>query len=291
MSADFRIFRRNLERLPRSLALPYRVAEVGWLPDQLNFHRGRVLEALYICVTLSCRHPGIALIDGARAEGLRPPLLEILPRGTRLDTIRGDRHDEIFFKYLEPAAAAILKLGLRSCRFALTPELEAVIGEIKSVIDTVALPGMIERLDWLAVRFFTEIMLNARPEESVPEESQDADCRFDELVSHLLLHLHERVPAQELAARFGLSRSVFYRLWRRRFSVTPLEFVNRQRLTLAERLLARSEMRIGEIAEHCGFAGGVYFSDCFREHHGCSPREFRARIRRAGPWGENRDKS
>lgn len=54
METDRRIF-RNLEDIPRLLPTPYALAEAGFLPDQLMVHRGRVIEALYICIIFNTR--------------------------------------------------------------------------------------------------------------------------------------------------------------------------------------------------------------------------------------------
>ncbi|MDN3556200.1 helix-turn-helix transcriptional regulator [Halomonas maura] len=59
----------------------------------------------------------------------------------------------------------------------------------------------------------------------------------------------------------------------------PWQWLQRQRLAQAARLLDTSEATITEIALACGFADGPQFSRHFRRWHGMTPREFRRRHR------------
>ncbi|GEK46891.1 AraC family transcriptional regulator [Halomonas pacifica] len=56
---------------------------------------------------------------------------------------------------------------------------------------------------------------------------------------------------------------------------TPWQWLTRQRLARAARLLAEDEASITEIALACGFADGAQFSRHFRRWYGITPSEFR----------------
>ena len=55
--------------------------------------------------------------------------------------------------------------------------------------------------------------------------------------------------------------------------------IDRERASMARHYLEFSDMNIGEIAAHMGFASLFAFSGFFRLHNGCSPRAFRAACR------------
>ncbi|HEX5169882.1 MAG TPA: AraC family transcriptional regulator [Cyclobacteriaceae bacterium] len=73
------------------------------------------------------------------------------------------------------------------------------------------------------------------------------------------------------------SKSVptFKREFKRLFNDTPAKWVTKRRLALATELLERSSLRVGEIAQECGFENQTHFSRLFKEKVGESPLQFR----------------
>ena len=59
--------------------------------------------------------------------------------------------------------------------------------------------------------------------------------------------------------------------------MTPVEYVNRQRVARSERLLAETALTVTEIAYACGVGDANYFSRLFRRYRGVSPKEARAK--------------
>ena len=55
-----------------------------------------------------------------------------------------------------------------------------------------------------------------------------------------------------------------------------MAYINRLRLTRAAHLLRDTGMAAKEVAWACGFATPSYFSRCFRQHHGVTPKTWRA---------------
>ena len=53
------------------------------------------------------------------------------------------------------------------------------------------------------------------------------------------------------------------------------EYLTQTRIRAAERLLAETDLTIGEIAEQCGFTSSNYFGDSFRRWKGLSPTAYR----------------
>ena len=84
-----------------------------------------------------------------------------------------------------------------------------------------------------------------------------------------------RLDLDALAAEAGFSPSRFRRRFREVFGVTPLRFLQRERLSAAARELRRSDDSITEIAFRSGFDDSNYFSRLFRRETGSSPRQYR----------------
>ena len=100
-------------------------------------------------------------------------------------------------------------------------------------------------------------------------------ARLSRATAYVAGHLADPLSAAGLARVAGLSVSHFNRLFREWSGYSPLEYVRRQRLDAARRLLAGVDLSIKEIATRTGFADPYHFSRTFRQMDGLSPSEFR----------------
>jgi AraC family transcriptional activator FtrA len=112
----------------------------------------------------------------------------------------------------------------------------------------------------------------------------DSANLFADTVAWLQEHLHEPVTVEDLAARSAMSPRTFARQFRAGTGTTPYQWLLRQRVQLAQRLLETSDLPIDTVADRSGFctAGNL------RKHFGrvvhTSPQSYRRafRERRAG---------
>ena len=79
-----------------------------------------------------------------------------------------------------------------------------------------------------------------------------------------------------LADRVHLHPTYFSNLFRRTFGMPPLRYLAQLRVRRACDLLRATELRVGEVADQCGFPDPLQFSRFFRRNLGVSPRGFRA---------------
>lgn len=84
-----------------------------------------------------------------------------------------------------------------------------------------------------------------------------------------------RWVVRELARECGVSTDHFTRLFKQVRGVTPREFILRQRVDAAKRLLLASSHSVRRIAELTGFSDIYHFSRQFKAHAGRSPMRFR----------------
>ncbi|MDO5035558.1 MAG: two-component regulator propeller domain-containing protein [Porphyromonas sp.] len=78
----------------------------------------------------------------------------------------------------------------------------------------------------------------------------------------------------ELAQEMGMSRSAFYRKMRGIMDVTPNEYLRLERLKMAATLLREGTLRVNEVCYNVGFSSPSYFSKCFRDQFGISPKDY-----------------
>jgi AraC-like DNA-binding protein len=78
-----------------------------------------------------------------------------------------------------------------------------------------------------------------------------------------------------LASTAGMSVSNFLRVFNKSFDQSPIEYVNRFRISKACSLLSEGGDNLTQIAMEVGFSDSNYFSRTFRKVMNTSPREFR----------------
>lgn len=78
-----------------------------------------------------------------------------------------------------------------------------------------------------------------------------------------------------LLALANLSQEHLTRSFKRYLGVTPTEFINGKRLSLAAGLLLTEGTPVVDVYERCGFNSQSYFYRLFAQRYSCSPKAFR----------------
>lgn len=89
----------------------------------------------------------------------------------------------------------------------------------------------------------------------------------------------EAFSMRVISDQLGLGAVAFTRRFRACHGENPVEFLTRQRLEIARRLLLETSLSLDEIARQCGYASGFYFSNLWKKHAGLAPGAFRRRHR------------
>jgi len=106
------------------------------------------------------------------------------------------------------------------------------------------------------------------------------DPRIRAALDHLCAHSGERLTVAGLAEHSHLSSSRLAHLFREQVGMTPMQYLERNRMERAQGLLLMTNRPIGEIAYEVGYQNPLYFSRVFRRHQRMSPRQFRKRMSR-----------
>lgn len=72
-----------------------------------------------------------------------------------------------------------------------------------------------------------------------------------------------------------IDRSHFYRLFKNETGLSPVDYINRRRISRAELLLADVKMSIKDVAFSVGYTDQMYFSRVFKRLNGHTPTQFR----------------
>lgn len=87
-------------------------------------------------------------------------------------------------------------------------------------------------------------------------------------------YMHHLTIAQ-LASVANISVAGFFPMFRKSFGCTPIEYINRTRLTQSAVLLETTDMSIKDIAVSVGFEDQFYYSKLFSAQYGLSPMQHR----------------
>jgi AraC family transcriptional activator FtrA len=92
-------------------------------------------------------------------------------------------------------------------------------------------------------------------------------------------HLDQPLTVDDLARRALLSSRTFARRFRAVTGTTPMQWLLRQRVLHAQRLLEATELPIELVAQECGFGTATSFRTHFRRMTGTSPAAYRRTFR------------
>lgn len=96
-----------------------------------------------------------------------------------------------------------------------------------------------------------------------------------EVVRYLEQHYQQDLRLRDLAQACGYSESTITRAFRRSMGTTPAAYLLDFRLEQSQRLLAATDLPVGEVASRSGFSSASYFDLRFRERTGMTPSTYR----------------
>lgn len=112
--------------------------------------------------------------------------------------------------------------------------------------------------------------------EPVPPLSQTATHqKISEVASYISSNCISAGSLEQVAGHFYMSKSYLSRIFKEFTGYTVNEFINVNRIQLARRLLADSDMNISEISKYLGYSSLTYFEKTFRKYTETSPLKYR----------------
>lgn len=109
----------------------------------------------------------------------------------------------------------------------------------------------------------------------MPCSNKVSSHRMAFVADYIRRHLHEQFCIAKLADMACMSRAVFFRAFKREFGLSPLEFIQNERIELAKRLLSDRRRSVTEVCYQVGFRSLNFFIRIFKRLTGKSPGEYR----------------
>ncbi len=102
--------------------------------------------------------------------------------------------------------------------------------------------------------------------------------RFAAVVHYIKEHLAENLSVDKLSALACMSKATFFRVFKREFGLTPVEYIVRERLAEAKRLLRQPLASVAEVCLRAGFNNLSYFQALFKKHEGMTPGAYKKQL-------------
>ncbi len=126
-----------------------------------------------------------------------------------------------------------------------------------------------------------EILSVMRCEAAKPYYPSDQYRRVDETVDYIRRSFTlGDVPIEKLAAMAGMSDVYYRRLFKTKYGVSPVRFIQNLRVERAKELIQSSSCTVETARKLAGYGSVSYFCRQFRQITGMTPSEYRARFGR-----------
>ena len=93
--------------------------------------------------------------------------------------------------------------------------------------------------------------------------------------SYILENFDKPLNLDELSALAYVSKVQLINKFKKAYGVTPIQFLNNERITQAKKLLKNTNLSITQIAINVGFNDSIYFSNVFKKSMGVTPTHYR----------------
>ncbi|OMF26486.1 hypothetical protein BK133_20230 [Paenibacillus sp. FSL H8-0548] len=99
--------------------------------------------------------------------------------------------------------------------------------------------------------------------------------RIKEILTYIHHHFNQGISIQSLSEKFYLSPTYLSQLFKKEVGENFVEYLSRQRIQYACKLLTETDMTVSQIGEKCGFNDYFYFTRIFKRLNGMTPTQYR----------------
>lgn len=175
--------------------------------------------------------------------------------------------DQESMRRLRMDATAMLMLAASSLSVPLD------IRHINTLLNHADFSTTTELVDWFVERM-----------ETLAEYRKHTAVRKEQMMVERAKALVAREPGrhfttQEMATRLGIGVSYFGTIFKRCEGISFLDYMTNQTLLRAVTLLSDPQLRLNEVCLMVGFKDANYFARVFKKHYGCTPSQFRNRMK------------
>jgi methyl-accepting chemotaxis protein len=98
------------------------------------------------------------------------------------------------------------------------------------------------------------------------------------VTDYIQVHLPENMTIESLAQVAHISKISLYRYFKETYALSPIDFINHERLTRALKLMDSTKKNIQVIGQEVGFESTSYFIKRFQQRFGMTPKQYSKQI-------------
>lgn len=188
-------------------------------------------------------------------------------------------------KYLTPVISS------KSFQYMLLDEEDGRLSHILECVNGVIADNMIKKFGYeLTIKsklceFWVSLLDKVAPEEPVKRIQSNIsldESRSKAMILYIEQNFAEKITLDDLAASVHISKSECCRCFKRALDLTPIEYLMKFRISVAASYIQNRDPKansFSELAFNVGFNNASYFNKVFREYMGCTPSEYRRKIK------------
>lgn len=102
--------------------------------------------------------------------------------------------------------------------------------------------------------------------------------RLAAIIDYIRHHLDQPLTIEELSRKAYMSESNFHRVFKNELGISPIDYINNERIKLATSLLHNPRKKIKDVYMECGFNSLSYFIRQFKRKKKLSPKEYQLQL-------------
>ncbi|MFI8378658.1 AraC family transcriptional regulator N-terminal domain-containing protein [Leeuwenhoekiella sp. NPDC079379] len=102
----------------------------------------------------------------------------------------------------------------------------------------------------------------------------NSNSRLAFIIQYIRDHINESLSVELLSKQACMSESNFYKVFKNELGISPIDYINTERIKLAVSLLQNPDRKIKNIYQECGFESRSYFNRVFKRMKNMSPGVF-----------------
>jgi len=119
-----------------------------------------------------------------------------------------------------------------------------------------------------------ELLMEVRRTEFFPD-TQDRNALDERIRAYIDSNIYSDISLDLMAEHFGITKMHIIRVFKRKFNITPMQYLIDKKISIAKSLLSGTVMPIKEIAALLRYSNTQHFSSSFKNATGVTPNKYR----------------
>ncbi|MFN3530119.1 MAG: AraC family transcriptional regulator [Bacteroidia bacterium] len=117
-------------------------------------------------------------------------------------------------------------------------------------------------------------LVQAQSAGTLAESPQNSNSMLGPVIDYIKNNLHENISLKDLSSQACMSTTSFYRSFKREMGMSPIEYIIREKIKHAKKLLSQPQHNVSEVSYAAGFYDYNYFIRLFKKYEGVTPRQY-----------------